>query len=176
MPDNFGRAVEIVLNQEGVFSDDPRDRGGITKYGITKVALAEYSKRNVSEISDDEIRNLTVDKAKDIYLVVFWRGARCHELPWVFALPLFDVAVNKGPQTAIILWQSALRVRADGDFGRKTLETSHVAAQTKQSREDALSRFYAARIFADTKDSTFEAFGRGWIARQFKVSWRAMLE
>lgn len=170
----FARAVKLCLKSEGVFSDDPRDNGGITKYGITKAAMAQYTGRRIDDIGDDEIRNLTVDGAKDIYRAVFWRSMRCAELPWVFALPLFDVAVNKGVVTTIRIWQRALRVTPDGDFGNATMTASRIAASTKAGIADILSRFYADRIFMDTKSEDFDTFGRGWIARQFRKSWEAM--
>jgi len=38
LPVSFDRAFEIVIGAEGGYSNDPKDRGGETKYGISKRA------------------------------------------------------------------------------------------------------------------------------------------
>ncbi len=152
----FERAVQIVLEKEGVLSDDARDPGGLTKYGITK-----------REYPDLDIANITVADAVAIYRRDYWAKIRGDDLAWAFALPLFDCAVNQGPGVAIRFFQLALGVRADGAFGPVTL----AAAQAVQAKpDDVLVRFMAQRILHYASLGTWPTFGRGWARRAFAIA------
>ena len=61
MTTNFLRAVKEVLKIEGGYVNNPNDRGGETKYGISKRAYPNV-----------DIKNLTLDKAKQIYYNDYW--------------------------------------------------------------------------------------------------------
>jgi lysozyme family protein len=152
----FEMAVEIVLEKEGLLSDDPRDNGGLTKYGISQKAYPGL-----------DIRALTRDDAINLYRRDYWQAVRGDDLPWAFALPLFDCAVNQGQGTAISLFQHALRVKIDGSFGPATL----AAAQAVQARPDeTLSRFMAARVVRYAALSDWPVYGNGWAARCFHIA------
>lgn len=156
MTDQFSRAVEIVLSKEGVLSDDPRDNGGLTKYGISQKAYPAL-----------DIRALTRDAAIDLYRRDYWQPVRGDDLAWAFALPLFDCAVNQGVGRAIRMFQAALNVTADGSFGPATLK----AAQSRQTDPtDTLARFMAERALAYAQHADFSTFGRGWMRRAFSIT------
>lgn len=152
----FDAAVEIVLAKEGVLSDDARDPGGLTKYGISKTAYPNV-----------DIANLTVDQAKAIYQSDYWMKVRGDDLPWIFALPLFDSAVNQGVGTAVRYFQTALGVTADGVFGSGTLAA---AAKAAAAPGDVLSRFMTQRVLAYTQLNTWPTYGKGWTTRCFAVA------
>ena len=61
----FLKAFEKVLRHEGGYVNDPLDLGGETKYGI--------SKRSYPHL---DIKNLTLDQAKQIYFRDFWQRGR----------------------------------------------------------------------------------------------------
>lgn len=152
----FARAVEIVLEKEGVLSDDPRDNGGLTKYGISQKAYPGL-----------DIRGLTKGDAIALYRRDYWDACRCADLPWAFALPLFDSAVNQGQHKAISLFQWALNTKVDGDFGPATLR----AAQAVQAKPDeTLARFMAARIQHYAALSDWRHYGLGWARRCFEIA------
>ena len=152
----FERAVQIVLEKEGVFSDDARDPGGLTKYGISQKAYPDL-----------DIANLTVDQAKAIYQSDYWAKVRGPDLAWAFALPLFDCAVNQGPGVAVRFFQLALGVKPDGAFGPATL----AAAQSQQAKpDDVLVKFMAQRIVHYASLGTWPAFGTGWARRAFAIA------
>jgi lysozyme family protein len=152
----FEKAVAIVLEKEGVLSDDARDPGGLTKYGISKKAYPDL-----------DIANLTVDDAIAIYRRDYWAKIRGDDLAWAFALPLFDCAVNQGSGAAIRFFQLALGVRADGAFGPATL----AAAQSHQAKpDDVLVKFMAQRILHYASLGTWPTFGRGWARRAFAIA------
>jgi len=152
----FERAVEIVLSKEGVLSDDPRDNGGLTKYGISQKAYPSL-----------DILALTRDDAIALYRRDYWMPVRGDDLAWAFALPLFDCAVNQGVGRAIRMFQTALRVPADGSFGPVTLK----AAQARQGNPtETLARFMAERAVAYAEHPDWPTFGRGWMVRAFSIA------
>lgn len=150
---HFERAVALVLEAEGVLSDDPRDRGGLTKYGISQRAYPAI-----------DIRSLTRAQAIGIYRADYWNATRCDQLPWPLALALFDCAVNQGQRTAIRLLQRSLGVRDDGLFGAGTM-TALRQAPAPGLLADFLSR--RATRYAESPD--FPTYGRGWMRRLFVV-------
>lgn len=150
---NFDRAFIIILGEEGGFSDDPRDPGGVTKYGIAKKFYPDL-----------DIPNLTKDDAKAIYFRDYWNPVRAGELPWPLCLYVFDCAVNQGVPTAIRLLQQSLGVDVDGNFGPVTMR----AASTATSRMHA--RFMATRARRYVNTANFDIYGTGWFTRLFNVT------
>ena len=155
----FEDAVAIVLAAEGVLSDDPRDPGGLTKYGIAKAAHPDL-----------DIAALTREQAIAIYHEEYWLSLRCDDLPWVLALPLFDCGVNQGVATAAKLLQGVLRVAEDGVIGRQTL-----AAIARADLKTVLPRFQARRALRYAQSGNFAAFGEGWNDRLHTITIEACL-
>lgn len=106
----FETAITFVLGEEGGYGDDPADNGGATKYGISQRAYPDL-----------DIKHLTVDQAKAIYLRDYWQPCQCDLLPPAIACAVFDTAVNMGTGAAIRFLQQALRVSVDGLIGPVTL-------------------------------------------------------
>ena len=67
---NFEEIIDHVIDHEGGYVNDPKDLGGETKYGI--------SKRWYPEIN---IKDLTIDDAKNIYYEDYWVPSRAQDLP-----------------------------------------------------------------------------------------------
>ena len=86
----FNEIIEKVLEHEGGYVNDPTDRGGETKYGITKKFYP-----------DVDIKNLTLDQAKHIYHTDYWRRAKCDEIPPKLRHIYFDMTVNFGKRGAV---------------------------------------------------------------------------
>jgi len=89
MKDNFEKAISFVLKWEGGYSNDKDDIGGETKFGI--------SKRSYPDL---DIKNLTIEKAKEIYRKNYWNKLNCDKLPYPMDLIVFDTGVNMGISTA----------------------------------------------------------------------------
>ena len=145
----FNRAVEFVLRFEGDFSDDPKDSGGATKFGISQRAYPSL-----------DIRSLTREAAIEIYRQDYWNRCRCNELPAQLALILFDSAVNQGPTAAIRLLQKSLNVGADGVIGPIT-----IAAAFRASPSLVITEFIARRAYQYTLHPEVTRFGLGWFRR-----------
>lgn len=106
----FENAVKIILKHEGGYVNDPDDPGGETAFGICKRSYPDL-----------DIRNLTVEQAKEIYYRDYWMKAYCHEIRnHQLAIHVFDMAVNAGVTAAIRLLQGAVSTSQDGRFGPVT--------------------------------------------------------
>lgn len=156
MNHRFEIAFRIVVGEEGGLSDDPRDPGGLTKYGISKRAYP-----------DEDIANLTLDRARELYRRDYWNRVRGDDLPFRWALLVFDAAVNQGVDPAIRMMQDALGVLVDGRIGPRTI----AAAQVGDDRRPA--RFLALRVFRYQRTKNFDRFGYGWITRCFVIALEA---
>jgi hypothetical protein len=83
MKANFDRAFELVIGLEGAYTDDPDDPGGPTKYGIAQNYNPEV-----------DVKNLTLERAKEIYYRKYWQPAGCNEAMFPMDICLFDSNVN----------------------------------------------------------------------------------
>lgn len=85
MKESWPVAVELTLDLEGRerYTADPYDPGGPTKYGIAG---------NFHPGLD--IKNLTLEQAKEIYYKEYWLPAGCNEAPYPLDICLFDSQVN----------------------------------------------------------------------------------
>lgn len=156
-PDYFPAAVRIILEAEGVFSDDKQDPGGATWYGIARAShpLAPWPP--------------TKEQAVAIYRAEYWNAHRCGEMPWAWALCVFDAAVNQGARS-IGMAQAALGVGIDGMVGPATLRA--MASDDGGRLDDFMAR--RGKRYGEL--ANFDAFGHGWLRRLFTVHRAAMKE
>lgn len=161
--DRFARCLAVVLDHEGgdAITDDPRDPGGLTKWGISQGAFPHV-----------DIRDLTREQAADIYRRHYWMPVQGDYLPVGIDLCLFAGAVNLGVTGAIRCLQAAVGALVDGEFGPKTM-----AALMRMKPLDAIALNQSAQIDRYIKLGGFQTFGRGWVIRAVSVavtatSWR----
>lgn len=147
---NFDEAFEIIIGHEGGYVNDPRDPGGETKFGISKRAYPA-----------EDIKALTLDRAKELYRLDYWDPCRCDALPAWLRLMVFDTAVNQGVGKAARLLQDAVGAAVDGKIGPKTL----AAAQSADI--SALDEYGAQRALAYVGTKNFATYGLGWFRRLF---------
>ncbi len=67
------------------FVDDPIDRGGLTKYGISQ---------NANRTTD--VKTVDLDGSKDVYYNKYFKAGKCDTLPNQLAVMHFDTCVNHG--------------------------------------------------------------------------------
>jgi lysozyme family protein len=158
---NFDRAFDVLIGHEGGYANDSRDPGGETMWGVTaRVA--------VKEGYIGSMRQLPRETAKAIYRRKYWDAVRADELPAVARYPLFDAAVNSGPEQAIKWLQRAADVKDDGILGPMTL-----AAVTREPWRCAV-KMTAERLDFLTSLPTWGHFGKGWSRRIASVLKEAM--
>jgi len=154
---NFDQAFQSLIGHEGGYlsADAARrqgDPGGETKYGISKAAYP-----------GEDIANMTLERAKQIYKRDYWGPAGCDAVPDAIKFDLFDMAVNSGVKPAIRALQTAVKEVEDGILGPRTLQ----ALQSVPPDRLRL-RFSAARRMLWAGLRTWPTFGRGWTIRQAK--------
>ena len=147
---NFDQAFERLIGHEGGYSNDPVDPGGETKYGISKRAYP-----------GEDIKGMTLDRAKAIYLRDYWGPAGCDAVPDGIKFDLFDMAVNSGVNRAVRTLQQAVGETVDGILGPRTLQA---AASMPAGR--LVARFNGWRLdFMNNNPKLWASFGRGWAQR-----------
>jgi len=145
----FDQCFDKLISHEGGYVNDPRDAGGETKFGISKRAYPQV-----------DIKNLTLEGAKEIYKRDYWDRAQCDKLPPMLAYLVFDAGVNSGIGQSIRFLQRALNVADDGVLGPLTL-----ASIQRLDAESVCAKFIGHRLDFMTKLSSWEVFSRGWTRR-----------
>lgn len=146
---NFDQAFELLIGHEAGYVNDPHDAGGETKYGISKRSYPA-----------EDIKNLTLERAKAIYARDFWGPAGCDAVPDCIKFDLFDMAVNSGPKAAAKALQTAAQVHVDGVIGPQTL-----MALGNYQPGQLVARFNGARLIFMCNAKTWEHHGKGWARR-----------
>lgn len=157
----FDMAFERLIGHEGKFTDDRRDKGNWTggKVGVGELKGTKYG-ISAAAYPYLDIKALTLEQAKDIYLRDYWERSGAPEYDGAIGFQVFDAAVNHGIENAVRFLQRAAGVADDGDIGPVTL-----AAVKAMTVTDVLMRFNAARLRFYTQLSTWRDYGRGWALR-----------
>lgn len=135
----FEQAVEIVLKHEGGYSNDPLDKGKETNFGISKNAYP-----------NEDIKNMTIERAKEIYLIDYWHKCSLDKMPPEDRLMFFDCAVNQGP------------ARAKGLY--------HLAIGLSKGSENVTGQFAKLRLDHYRQLPGWPRFGGGWAKRLLSVT------
>ena len=117
------RAFAFSMAEEGgaTYTDDARDPGGPTKWGVAlnynREAIPDKDGNGV--ITAEDVRRLTAADALAIYTERYWRPHIRAEYPDALAFMLADMVFNPGPGAAPRLLQQACtacgrRIDADG--------------------------------------------------------------
>lgn len=157
MDKRFDLAFRWALITEGGEVDDADDRGGHTKYGISKKA---YPSLNISR--------LTKEMAKDLYFRDYWLRSNADDMPAPLDIAVFDGAVNHGVRTSVKLLQQVLSVTVDGIAGRQTLGAiaKHDPRDLTSSYLSERARYYFRIVAVDPSQAKFL---RGWLRRLFNL-------
>ena len=173
MSDRFDLCFERVVGHEGGLSLDRNDRGnwtsgeiGVgslngTKYGISAMAYPHL-----------DIRNLSLQDAKDIYRRDYWNKCRCDDLPVAVDYLVFDAAVNHGNSRSAKFLQTAVGASADGIIGEKTI----AKVNAKNDIIKVCSEFCVTRGLFYTEIDTFQRYKLGWFRRLFDTHATAVSE
>lgn len=152
---DFNVAFNKLLVNEGGFTVD---NGGQTKYGISKNAYPE-----------EDIPNMTIPRAKTLYLRDYWDPARCDELPARVRFEMFDFAVNssprKNPIPAVKVLQRAAGLPTsaqDGHFGPQTL-TAVLACDPWLLLVHFIG--YRVAFYTSLRDALWDDSGKSWMNR-----------
>jgi|SRR5271165_2653657 len=101
--DRITEFFDLTVDLEGGFSNRANDRGGRTKYGITQHTLELYN--NKHELVSDSIEDLTVEKAKTIYVEFYYNDIWYIEDEEIH-FNCIDLAYNSGHKHYIEMWNT----------------------------------------------------------------------
>ena len=158
---NLDTVFKLVVGEEGGFVNDPKDRGGATKYGVTQTTLSAWRRRQASV---DDVRNLGLDEAKLIFKAQYWNKIQGDRLPPGLDLAVADVAFNSGTGRAVELLQRALGVKVDRVLGEVTLAKTHDAEV-----DDLINALCDQRLAFLKTTYGWSRFGKGWSNRVARV-------
>jgi lysozyme family protein len=115
---DFNIAYTITLKHEGSGTNDPNDRGGLTKFGISQAAHPNV-----------DVATLTPEGAKTIAKNEYWEPLGCDYIEdQALANKVFDTSYPAGvPQVALSLQNAAVdvsghKLKIDGIIGSMTIE------------------------------------------------------
>ena len=145
----FDKAFAKLIDHEGGLVNNPADKGGLTKYGISQRAYPHL-----------DIASLTLQDVRELYKRDYWDRAQCDRLHPDVAFQVFDGAVNSGMGNSIRWLQEAAGVAVDGIVGPLTLR--------KVGDMDTgiiIARYNGVRLKFMASLSTWDVFSRGWARR-----------
>ena len=125
---NIEQFLNELIRREGGYVNNPADRGGATKYGITEAVARQNGYKG-------HMKDLPESLARDIYCKQYWTVPRFNQvnaLSPLVAEELLDTGVNCGVNFAKPLLQRVLNLlnnqgaiypdlAADGIYGDKTI-------------------------------------------------------
>jgi lysozyme family protein len=151
----FDNAFTLLIGNEGKLSTDSRDPGNWTGGKVGK-GVMKGSKYGISAASypNIDIKNLTLQDAKDIYFKDYWIDG----VPDEVAFDLFDTSVNSGKTKAIKLLQQTVGTEIDGILGEKTYKAC-------KSIKNIKAKYNANRLLFMTDCTIWESQGKGWARR-----------
>lgn len=160
---SFDTCFAKLIGFEGGYQCDKMDRGNWTG-GVIGQGELKGTKFGISAASYPEldIPNLTLEKAKEIYLLDYWNRCGCDLVSDAVAYCIFDMAVNSGRAAAIKAIQTALGIQVDGIFGDQTRAHLQGADQGFLFRAINGSRL---SLMTSVDDNRWLKFGRGWVNR-----------
>lgn len=157
--------IEDVITREGGFVDHRHDKGGPTKFGITKGTLSRWRGRMVT-VAD--VKALELGEARDIYLTQYVEQPGFLDIAEPLRTHLVDFGVHSGPANAIRALQRVLGLTQDGVLGPVTRaalaarDLNEVTREVWQARVRFLAHLVAIR-------PTQIDFLDGWLNRCFEL-------
>lgn len=163
---DFESSIAYVIFNEGGYVKNILDPGLATNFGITSKTLARA--RRVDSVTDEDVKNLTLDEAKTIYEILYWNPSKLEDVKQPIAMAIFDMVVNMGQFNAIKLAQKACGISSDGMMGNQTIDALNKAPPVifMCSFTHQVLLFYVERI---GKNQALFEFLNGWVNRAMRL-------
>ena len=163
----FEACLPDTLKQEGGYSNDAHDPGGMTMEGIIQ---REYdSKRKQWGEPTQWVKKISADEMRTIYYTDYWMPYS-PLLPAGLDLEFFDLCVNGGQHRAIVTLQRALDISDDGQFGSQTMTAVTQLLAGGGDPNHAIESFKREREAFYRSLGTFRFFGKDWIRRSEEIA------
>lgn len=150
----YDAAMVRVFADEGGYTNDPKDPGGPTNWGITIIDARKYWKPDASA---DDVRTMPKQVASSIYRLHYALPLRYNDLPAGFDYSVLDAGINSGIGRAIPWASMALNLSSVGQLNPIIAAASMVADKVA-----LIQRFWALRLSFLHGLRTWSHFGTGW--------------
>ena len=168
-------AVDAILLTEGGYQKDLEDTGNYrpdgtlvgTNRGVTALALAAYKGVDANTITEADIKAITDQDAKDIFIEDYYYKPKIDKLPDNIKEAVFDMNINSGSNSITILQRLAGLTgdAVDGGVGPDTLKAIEKANITPDQYADARIKYYKEVV---KKTPAKKKYLDGWINRANK--------
>lgn len=148
---SFDAAFTALMGNEGGYSNNPRDPGGETMWGVTERVARRHGYTGA-------MIDLPQDTARAIARAEYWTPLQCDQFAPAIAFQLFDAAYNGGHPAKWL--QQAAGATQDGIIGAQT-----IAAVRACDPLLIVQRMTAYRLLYMTELINWPTFGRGWARR-----------
>lgn len=175
--------INDLISREGGYVNDPTDRGGETKYGITVATARAYGYTGA-------MKDLPLETAKAIYLKTYWLAPKFDQINAICASvaeELLDTGVNCGVAFAKPTLQRSLNLlnlngalfpdlAVDGVYGPKTYDALKIYLNKRgKDGEKVLLRvlnvLQAERyISLAERNPSQEKFFYGWMLNRVEIA------
>jgi lysozyme family protein len=152
---NYNQAVQKTLAHEGGYVNNPNDKGGPTKYGVTQADMPGVN-----------IADITAEQAAAYYSEHYWKPLYSQINDQLLGEKLFDMGVLFGVGTAVKLLQitlaNSISIVSDGNFGPQTLADVNQHSNLLPAYRATLLNHCMNVVNANPNDAVFL---QGWINR-----------
>lgn len=160
---SFENAMQVLLTQEGGFSNHPSDHGGATNHGITQSELRRW---RGNAVSVDDVRNLSVAEATAIYKANYWDAMNLDALRnGDLQAVLFNQGVLNGPQTVIMALQQLVLANVDGVLGADTIAAIERFGNDTALAMHVLCEMQLRYVRIVQRNASQIVFLEGWLRR-----------
>ncbi len=169
-------AIKFLLNHEGGLSNNPRDHGGITNFGISLRYLKsmDIDIDGDGDSDEEDIRAIDKESASNIYKRYWWDKFHYYKInDGHIACKILDMSVNMGSARAHKLIQEGLNnfdnnLKIDGILGAlsyqaigKIINDGHANDFVNELR-DLSARYYINLV---RRIPELKFFLNGWLRR-----------
>lgn len=162
--------IDATIKAEGGYVNDPSDRGGATKYGITQAVARANGYTG-------DMRDLPLETAREIYKREYAVKPGFADFPSQVAAELFDTGVNMGTAKATEFLQRAVNalggagIAVDGKMGPATRGAVKSYLQSRGNAVDILCKTLnclqgVRYVEIVEKNPTQRKFINGWIGNR----------
>jgi lysozyme family protein len=148
---SFDDAFDALIGNEGGYSNNAKDPGGETMWGVTARVARAYGYAGA-------MKDLPRDTAKAIAKKLYWDPLSLDSFDPRVAFQIFDANYNGGHP--VIWMQGAAGVTVDGLIGPQTVDAVRNIDPLR-----FILRWNALRLRYFTSLKTWPAFGKGWSNR-----------
>lgn len=153
----------IIAHEGTKYTNNPKDPGGPTKYGIT---LATYRRYLNPSATPADIQKMTLAIADHIYELEYWNALDCNALPPGIDYTVMDYGVNSGIGRA----GRVLRQVVGMSTATWRISPDVIAAINDRDVDAVITAVNNERLQFLHGLKTWSVFGNGWTTRVREVA------